>query len=216
MIRVLVVDDIRLMANITASVLSDEEDIEVVGLATSVEACIEQLHRCDILLVSTSLENNGARILTQEAVCADPPIKVVVMGVSKSQPVIIEYIESGASGYVLKDDSIEELLKNVRAAYNEKALISPKIAAALMTRVAELAEICRDSELNLDGHIDLTPREYEVLEQIGQGLTNREIADKLFIELGTVKNHVHSILSKLSVSSREEAAEYLSLIDIPS
>ena len=124
MIRVLVVDDIKLMSAVTGAVLADEDDIEIVGTVTSVEKALALLPSCDILLLSTALEHDGALALTDHAIAADPPVKVVVMGVAKSVPIILEYIERGAAGYVLKDDSIEELLKNIRATYNDKALMS--------------------------------------------------------------------------------------------
>jgi RNA polymerase sigma factor (sigma-70 family) len=81
-----------------------------------------------------------------------------------------------------------------------------------MTRVTELAQLFGEIESGINEAIDLTPREREILELIGQGLTNQEIADRLVIEVGTVKNHVHSILQKLDVSSREAAASHLALI----
>jgi DNA-binding NarL/FixJ family response regulator len=113
---------------------------------------------------------------------------------------------------VLKNDSVDELLSRIRAAQRGRALVSPKIAAALMSRVTELAQLFADIESGINEAVDLTPREHEILELIGQDLTNQEIADLLVIEVGTVKNHVHSILQKLDVSSREGAASYLALI----
>ena len=114
---------------------------------------------------------------------------------------------------MLKDVPVERLLDNVRAAHQDEALISPTIAAALMNQVAELAQISTQYTLDPQVVADLTAREREVLSLIGDGLTNQEIAERLFIEVGTVKNHVHNILKKLDVNSREEAASYLSLLD---
>jgi two-component system nitrate/nitrite response regulator NarL len=122
------------------------------------------------------------------------------------------YVEAGANGYVLKDNSVDELLTRIRVAYREKALVSPKIVAALMSRVTEWAQLFADIEAGISESADLTPREREILELIGQGLTNQEIADSLFIEVGTVKNHVHNILQKLDVSSRQDAAAYLAVV----
>lgn len=101
----------------------------------------------------------------------------------------------------------------MRAVQSGEALVSPNIAAALMSRVSELAQLFADVESGLNEAADLTPRECEILGLIGQGLTNQEIADRLVIEVGTVKNHVHSILQKLEVGNRRDAAAYLAVIE---
>lgn len=212
MIRVLLVNEMRLISNVIASVLEDEPDIEVVGRAASVDEALALATESDVVLVSTRLPDNGALKLTSAIAEADPSVKVLVMGLGESKGRVLRYIEAGADGYVLKNDSVNDLLEHIRAAQKGKALVSPKIAAALMTRVTELAQLFADIESGINEAIDLTPREREILELIGQGLTNQEIADHLVIEVGTVKNHVHSILQKLDVSNRQDAASYLALI----
>lgn len=212
MIRVLLVNEMRLVSNVIASVLEDESDIEVVGRAASVDEALALAKESDVVLVSTRLPDNGALKLTSAIAEADPSVKVLVLGLGESKERVLRYVEAGADGYVLQNDSVDNLLRHIRAAQKGKALVSPKIAAALMSRVTELAQLFAEIESGLSESADLTPREREILELIGQGLTNQEIADRLVIEVGTVKNHVHSILQKLDVSSREDAASYLALI----
>ena len=212
MIRVLLVNEMRLVSNVIASVLEDESDIEVVGRAAPVDEALALAKESDVVLVSTRLPDNGALKLTSAIAEADPSVKVLVLGLGESKERVLRYVEAGADGYVLKNDSVDDLLRHIRAAQRGKALVSPKIAAALMSRVTELAQLFADIESGINEAVDLTPREHEILELIGQGLTNQEIADRLVIEVGTVKNHVHSILQKLDVSSREDAASYLALI----
>jgi DNA-binding NarL/FixJ family response regulator len=211
-IRVLLVNEMRLVSNVIASVLEDESDIEVVGRAASVDEAPALAKESDVVLVSTRLPDNGALKLTSAIAEADPSVKVLVLGLGESKERVLRYVEAGADGYVLKNDSVDDLLRHIRAAQRGKALVSPKIAAALMSRVTELAQLFAEIESGISESADLTPREREILELIGQGLTNQEIADRLVIEVGTVKNHVHSILQKLDVSSRQDAASYLALI----
>ena len=137
----------------------------------------------------------------------------MVMGVADTEPVIMGYINAGAFGYVLRDDSIHELLANIRAASEDKAIVTPALAARLISRIAELSDKLSEVGIDPTDYEELTPREREILTLIGDGLTNQEIADRLVIELGTVKNHVHSILEKLNVNSRKDAALYLSLVE---
>jgi len=121
-------------------------------------------------------------------------------------------VEAGATGYVLKDDSLDEMIENVRAAVDDKVFVSPTIAAAMVERLSDLAQMFSNVENSVTDDAGLTPRELEVLELIGEGLTNQQISEQLVIEVGTVKNHVHSILEKLNVGSRGEAAAYLAFI----
>ena len=214
MIRVLLVNEIRLMSNVIASTLEDEPDIEVVGCATSVDQALEIIRhtQVDVVLASTRLQDHGALRLTEEVTRETPATDVLVLGVTEKKERVLQYVEAGAVGYILKDDSVEEMLETIRLSQRGKALVSPEIASALMERVSELAGMFADLETGVVENADLTSRELEVLELLGKNLTNKEIADELVIEIGTVKNHVHSILNKLNVSTRDEAAAYLALI----
>ena len=214
MIRVLVVHQTPLICSLISSVLSEEPDIYIIGQVTTVDEALATLEKetCNMILVAATLTNNGAMKLTETVAQSDPAIKVLIIGLPESKNAILQYVAAGASGYVLQDVSVDKLLDHVRAVYDEKALISPTIAAALMDRIAELSRISSQYELDASVCDALTPREHNVLDLIGEGFTNQEIADRLFIEVGTVKNHVHNILKKLDVSSREEAAAYLPFI----
>lgn len=211
LIRVLLVNEIPLICSVLAAIFADEPDIELVGLSDTVETTLAQAGNCDVVLVSTRLGEDDALELTRTIAANFPHVKVLALGLAESEAEILQYVEAGASGYVLKDDSVDVLLKNIHAVYNGEALVSPEIAAALMARVSELAQLFSQS-LEFPSSFELTPREREVLELIWQDLSNQEIAERLVIEVGTVKNHVHSILDKLNVSSRQDAAAYWSLI----
>lgn len=214
MIRILIVHPTRLICSLYASVLEERPNMEVVAQATSKKEALSKLHSsgCNLVLVSATLEDNGALQLTKDIAQNYPEIKVLVVGLPESKYVILQYVMAGASGYVLQDVTVERLFKNIQAAQEDKALVSPMMAAALMEHVAELANISARPYLQPDAYSELTGRELEVLELIDEGLTNQEIADRLFIEVGTVKNHVHNILKKLDVASREDAAAHLPYI----
>lgn len=213
MIRVLLVTPVELIGNVIASILEDESDIEVVGCFTDAAAALQRAGDCDVVLASPRLPEEGGLELVAAISESFPQVKVLALGLAETRPHVLQYVEAGADGYIARDDSVEDLLHRIRSAHQDKAVVSPEIAAALMSRVTHYAQLFGEVEAGVQQAADLTPREMEVLRLVGDGLTNREIAERLVIEVGTVKNHVHSILQKLDVGSREDAAAFLALMD---
>ncbi len=213
-INILLVNEIRLMGNVISAALEDEPDIHVVASVTDIEEALKivEENAVDVALVSTRLPDQGALKLTQAITELAPATKVLALGMTEEKKRVLRYVEAGAAGYVLKDDSLDDMIETIRAAEEGKVFVSPKIAAAMMERLSDLAQMFSDVENSVTDDADLTDRELEVLELIGEGLTNQQISERLVIEVGTVKNHVHSILEKLNVSSRGEAAAYLAFI----
>lgn len=215
MIRVLIVDEVRLMRDAIASVLDDQPDISVAGCATSVSQALSRAQDCDLVLVNANLPAGGAYRLArafapggEKSAGKDRP-RLVVMGLVESQASIVRWVEAGAQAYVGKDASVDDLIRSIRSAHRGDAHVSPEVAGALMRRLAEFAAWFEDLQPRPVELSALTPREMEVLDLLARDFSNQEIADHLVVEVGTVKNHVHSILTKLDVNNRHEAAMHL-------
>lgn len=210
MIRLLVVDEIRLMCDMMSAAFRHHTDMQVIGCATQFDEAMRLAPQSDVMLVSSTLPGDGAMQLTR-AFKFSPATKVIVVGLPEADGAVIRYMEAGAAGFVCREKSVDELLRTIRCVYNGKALISPELAAAVIARMAELAEWAKpvkQEPVFLVKPPDLTERERQVLILMAQGLRNQEIAERLTIELGTAKNHVHRILRKLNVKSREEAVAF--------
>lgn len=213
-INLLLVNETRLMGNVIAAALEGETDINVVACATNIDEAMQIVREkdIDVALVSTRLPDQGALQLTRAITEFSPSTRVLALGLTEEKQHVLRYVEAGATGYVLKDDSLEGLIETIRAAQDGQVFVSPKIAAAIMERLATLARLFSDVENSIAETTELTSREMEVLKLVGEGQTNQQIAETLVIEVGTVKNHIHNILEKLHVSSRGEAAAYLAFI----
>jgi DNA-binding NarL/FixJ family response regulator len=202
MIQVLVIEEIRSIGEMMAAALQKEPDLEVVGLATNGEELRARIGQCDVALVNAGKHGEATLPLIREIRRLSGQAKIIVIGLACSPAFIVQCAEAGVAGYVSQDESLNELLQILRAAYQNEAHVSPPIAAVFMAYIAEQAEHYQASaqpELRR-----LTRREREVLTLMQQGLTNQEIAQSLVIELGTVKNHVHNILRKLNINSRRD------------
>lgn len=209
--RVLIVDKLRLFCHTLKAVLQKESDITVIGYAANAEEALFQAQHADLVLVNAAVDDHDRTLqLVRDLIQNRPELKVLVLGVSEDTDAIIRYVESGAAGYISREDSVERMLEKVRAAEQDQAMVSPRVAAQLMNRLAELTNLrgalWAAPDIQMRRFNELTPREQEVLGLLGKGFTNQEIAEQLFIEHGTVKNHVHRILKKLNASNRHEAA----------
>ena len=207
-IRVLIVDDHALFRRGLIQVLQFEDGIEVVGEAEDGEDAIAKAeeHAPDVLLMDVRMPRVSGIEATRRLAETMPTMKILMLTVSDEEDDLYEAIKAGATGYLLKEISIEEVADAVRAVMQGQTLISPSMASKLIQEFNNLAK--RADEKQQVPAPRLTDRELEVLRLVAKGMNNREIARDLFISENTVKNHVRNILEKLQLHSRMEAVVY--------
>jgi two-component system, NarL family, nitrate/nitrite response regulator NarL len=192
---------VRLQRDALAERLALEPAIDIVGGAPTVPAGVDDIRALapDVVLVDTaSVERPLAIRLILDR--REAP-KVVALGVADVDGEVVALAEAGVSGYVGSDEPLHELLCAIESAARGESYCSPRLAVSLLERVAALAAERR----SVPPTPRLTARELEIVDLIGQGLSNKEIGRRLFIEIATVKNHVHHILEKLEVHRRSDA-----------
>ena len=208
MIHILIAHNSQIVCDSLRNALDKQSDVFVAGCAVTEEELNFLLPHADIALIGTELGQRNVCQLLRDIHLTHPRIKVIVVGIQNEPKTILSFIEAGIAGYILADESLEDMVEKVRAATEGRALVSPDIAALMMERAAYLAHHNTTSifpEMKREKVNELTSRECEVLDLIGEGYTNRAIAKELVIECGTVKNHVHNILKKLDTNNRHEA-----------
>lgn len=197
-IRVLVVDDHPVFTASLSRTLSDETDIEVVGTAASAdEGLASAATGVDVVLCDYRLGEETGVDFTRAALKLHPELKIVMLTASNDETILASALEAGCAGFVTKSETLETVVSAVRGAVVGEAIINPQLLARLLPRLAP-----RQSGRNPD----LTVREREVLELITKGMSNQEIARELVIAVDTARNHVRSVLGKLGVHSKLQAA----------
>jgi DNA-binding NarL/FixJ family response regulator len=203
-VRVLLVDDDDLMRAGLAAVLSSDKTVDVVGEASDGRRALEQVRALgpDVVLMDVRMPDLDGIAATREVVAAYPGAKVVILTTFEQDDYIFGALNAGASGFLLKRTSPEELIAAIHSVAAGDSLLSPSVTKRVIERVAQqpAAELAPDERLE-----HLTPREREVLEQVARGLSNGEIAAELVIEESTVKTHVKRILMKLRLRDRVQA-----------
>jgi two-component system nitrate/nitrite response regulator NarL len=201
-IKVVVICTAWIFSEALTASLGQESGIDAVALVGTLVGVLAQAARvrCQVALIEAARQDalDLARQLTDKATC-----RVVAIG-SESEDDVVAWAEAGASGYLTADQTLSDALTAIRAAARGEAHFSANAAAQLSDRLCQLARSKGDL-----GHGDLTLRESEVLELMDRGLSNKQIAERLSIELATVKNHVHSILGKLQVARRSQVSARL-------
>jgi DNA-binding NarL/FixJ family response regulator len=207
-IRVLVVDDHALFRRGLQMVLEGEEDIEVVGEAGDGAEAIQKAEDTapDVVLMDVRMPKRSGIEATRVIKDTIPSAKILMLTISDEEADLYEAIKAGASGYLLKEISIDEVAGAVRQVYLGQSLISPTMASKLLNEFAAMVKK-RDERTHVPGP-RLTERELEVLKLVAKGMNNRDIGQELFISENTVKNHVRNILEKLHLHSRMEAVVY--------
>lgn len=210
MIRVLLVDDQSIIRQGLKVLLELEPDLEIVGDASNGQLAIQQaaVLQPDVILMDIRMPEMDGVAATRLICRQFPAIKVLVLTTFDDDQYVAEAMQMGALGYLLKDTPSEELAAAIRAVYKGYAQFGPGIWQKMIAQVSNQSPASTASELPElpPGLLELTPREREVLCLIATGSSNREIAQKLFISEGTVKNHVTNILNRLNLRDRTQAA----------
>lgn len=203
-IRIMIADDHSIVREGLKQLLELEEDFDVVGQASNGVETIEKVKELepDILLLDINMPvMNGIKALKklkEDGITT----KVIILTIHEDREYLLETMQIGAAGYILKDSDSASFFKAIRDAYNGESYIQPKLAADL------IKEFNRPRVPRSKSENELTQREYEVIVLIAEGLNNKDIAERLFISEKTVKNHVSNIFRKINVSDRTQAAIY--------
>ena len=199
--KVLLVDDSTLHREALAAAFANN-GLPIPGMASDLPTMVLALSRFapDMVLIDIDTRDFAVLLRTVPGIC--PSAKVVVLGISEDDDVaIVACAEAGVVGYHLRNGSSDDLLVLMRKIASGEVLCPPRISGTLIRRLSELAAELRD----MRSELGLTARETQVLTMLDRAMSNREIAESLGIAIHTVKNHVHSVLAKLGVSSRAEA-----------
>lgn len=206
---ILILEPVQLQADLWKNAFDELDDFGSVTLVDTLEQALAAARDHNVALVGTSFELGIALRNTRDLATRNPHMKVLVSGIPRQELQVVRAVEAGAAGLILQDETVKEAIESVRAAIQGGARIPPDLAPTLMEHLAELKSSFIDPKTEGKRYELLTPREREVLSLIARGLTNKQIAEHLTIEVGTVKNHVHNLLGKLGASSRHQAADYL-------
>jgi DNA-binding NarL/FixJ family response regulator len=206
-VRVLVVDDHDLFRTGLSSLLSAQPDFEVVAQASGGRPAVRLARELapDVVLMDLRMPDLSGEEATRRIVQNDPRARVVVLTVASDQDAVTGAVRAGACGYLVKDSPVDEVVEAARAAAAGRAWLSSRAAVALLEHVR------RDEGAPAPDHealAALSARELEVLRLIARGYENTEIAEALTISARTAKNHVSSILTKLGLSNRVQAAVF--------
>ena len=205
-IKVLLADDQSILADGIKSVLSSCDEIEVVGIAQDGFEALELLEKTspDVVLMDIRMPNMNGVIATQEVKRRHPDTKVIILTTFDDSDYILNAINNGASGYLLKDTSSAALIDAIKNAYAGDTILPAKIAK----RIADAARlVSNDREIKLNRAFGLSERETEIALMIYEGFTNKQVASALKLTDGTARNYISTIYVKLEAENRLEAVE---------
>lgn len=207
-ILVLVIEDNRLVRDGLSALLDAQPDFKVVAAAEGANAGLLQVRETKphVVLVDATLGNHDSHRLVESVKKEAPESKVIVMDLLPAKEDVIAFIKAGANGFIVKDATIDDFVKTIRSVAEGADVVPPALTGTLLSHIVDQA-VTRSAAAVL-GAVQMTKREQEITSHIAEGLSNKEIAQRLNIATYTVKSHVHNILEKLALHSRLQIAAH--------
>ena len=209
-IKIVLIEDNRLLRDGIASLLKKQSDMQVVAVVANGENILDLINKLkpNIILLDFGLKNLISLKVVELIKKNSQKTKIIIMDLAPLQADVFEFIRAGVSGFILKDANINELFKTIRLVYQGAQVLPPNLTGSLFSQVIEHA-VNDFKPAKFAESIRLTKRERQVIELISDGNTNKDIAQILHLSTYTVKSHVHNILEKLALHTRLQIAKYV-------
>jgi DNA-binding NarL/FixJ family response regulator len=207
-IALVLIDDNRLLREGIVEMIRSQPGFKVLAASADANEALEKVKEAkpDIVLLDFGLENHDSLTLTATVHADVPQAKVIVMGLLPMQEDVAHYVRAGASGFIMKDASFDEFFATIRAVAKGAQVLPSQLTNSLFSQIVRNAAV-KDKARVVDS-VRLTVRERQVIDLLGEGLSNKEISSRLHIAVHTVKSHVHNVLEKLALHSRLEVAAF--------
>lgn len=208
MIKVLIADDQELIRQSLKIVLGVNQDMEIVGAAASGEEAVHLVakHKPDVVLMDIRMPGMDGVECTSIIKERYPQTKVIVLTTFDDDEYVFGALKNGASGYLLKGSSLSDLSEAIRTAYNGGAMINPNIATKVIRQFSSMAKGASGIQVSERNVRQISKSEWQVIQTVGQGMSNKEIAKELCLSEGTIRNSISNILSKLELRDRTQLA----------
>ncbi len=208
-IQILLIEDNRLLRDGISSMLKKQLDMNVIASIGNGENILSLMSKLkpDILLLDLGLRNQNSLQVVKLSKQNHPDTKIIVMDLIPLQTDILEFVQAGVSGFILKDASISEFFKTIRAVNEGEEILPPHLTGSLFSQIVEHA-INGSNHALIQESVSMTKREKQVIALIADGFSNKEIAQNLHLSTYTIKSHVHNILEKLALNTRVQIAKH--------
>ena len=214
-IALVLIDDNRLLLEGIASLIHSQPGFTLLAASADVDEALDQvrLAKPDVVLLDVGLEDHDSLNLTATVRGEMPSARVIVMGLLPTLEDVTDYVRAGTSGFLMKDASFEDFVTTIRAVAAGGEVLPEALTPSLFTEIARNASA--STQVRALEAVRLTQRELQVIDLLGEGLSNKEIAGRLHIAVHTVKSYVHNVLEKLALRSRLEVAAFSHARGIP-